>query len=107
MKQTLSPSEPTSFFKKAKTGLNQIRKITLRKLTQCKQTGKKLSVSSPALGEGQFLSIVEDIYKDGKDEVVVLKWYDQNNLASLTHVFIEEILSINLIEDTKRPFAAG
>jgi hypothetical protein len=95
-----------SFFKKAKTELNRIRKITLRKLAQCKQTGKSLFISSTALGEGQYLSFVEDIYRNGTEEIVVLKWYDQNNLMSLTHVFIEEILSVNFIDNKKRTVIA-
>jgi hypothetical protein len=95
----LKPSN--SIFKKAKNEFGKLRKMTLRTLSQCKETGKAIVVSSHALGEGRFVSFVEDIYQNDVDEIVVLKWYDKNNFASLTHVFIEEILSVKPME--KRP----
>lgn len=91
-------NNPDSLFKKAKKEFIRIRKITLRKLSQCKQTGACIAISSVALGEGKFISFVEDIYQSGPEEIVVLKWYDKNNLVSLTHVFVEEILSITLVD---------
>ena len=91
---TNASNNATKLLKKAKSGISKIQAMTLRKLNQFKQSGKCLAVSSYALGEGVFHSFVEDIYVSEKDEIVVLKWYDQNNSASLTHVFLEEILSI-------------
>lgn len=86
---------PYSLFKRAKQELSRFRKMTLRKLSQCKQSGRCIFISASALGEGTFRSFVQDIYKNGLDEVIILKWYDRNNFASLTHVFIEEIHSVN------------
>ena len=87
-----------SFLRRAKNELGKIRKATLRTLTRCKHSGKFIAISSLALGDGQYLSSVEDIYKNGEEEIVVLKWYNEHNLASLTHVFIEEILSIQPVD---------
>lgn len=92
------PAKGNSFIKRATNELGKIRKATLRTLNRCKQTGTFIAISSLALGDGQFVSAVEDIYTSGNDEIVVLKWYDKNNLASLTHVFIEEIVSVKPIE---------
>ncbi len=97
---TETPSTGTSFIRRAKKEISKIRKATLRTLNRCKQTGTFIAISSLALGEGRYVSAVEDIYTSGSDEIVVLKWYDKNNLASLTHVFIEEILSIQPIKRT-------
>jgi hypothetical protein len=91
-------NKPDSLFKKAKKEFSRLRKMTLRKLSQCKQSGSCIAVSSSALGEGKFISFVEDIYQNGPEEIVVLKWYDKNNLVSLTHVFVEEILSVTLVD---------
>lgn len=84
----------STLFKKAKNEFSRIRKGILRELSRCKETGRKILITCDALGGRNILSSVEDIYQSGKDEIVVLKWYDGNNLASKTHIFIEEILSI-------------
>ena len=96
--------KPTSnsFLKRAKTELGKIRKVTLRTLNRCKQTGTYIAISSLALGDGQYVSSVEDIYTNGDEEIVVLKWFNENNLASRTHVFIEEILSIRPVGSNPR-----
>lgn len=93
-----TPRKDTSFIKRAKNEISKFRKATLRTLSRCKQTGTFIAISSLALGDGQYVSAVEDIYTSGNDEIVVLKWYDKNNLVSLTHVFIEEILSIKPVD---------
>jgi hypothetical protein len=95
-----TPSTGNSFIKRAKKEISKFRKATLRTLNRCKQTGAFIAISSLALGDGQYVSVVEDIYTSGSDEIVVLKWYDKNKLASLTHVFIEEILSIEPVKRT-------
>jgi hypothetical protein len=103
---TMEVSPSGSLFKKAKNKFSQIRKMTLRKLNQYKQTGKCIAVSAEALGEGKFISFVEDIYQAGLDEIVVLKWFDKNNLASKTHLFIEEILSVDQVDKRYRSDAS-
>jgi hypothetical protein len=91
----------TSILKKAKTEISRIRKGIIRELNRCKETGKQVIVNSEALDEQSVVSSVEDIYVSGKDEIVVLKWYDRNNLASQTHLFIEEILSVHPVNKMK------
>jgi hypothetical protein len=103
MRTTTATSEkPVSLFKKAKNELSRIRKTILRELSRCKETGKLVGITSQALGEGTVLSSVEDIYRNGADEVVVVKWYDANNIASQTHLFIDEILAVRPIDKLKR-----
>jgi hypothetical protein len=95
-------ARPTSLFKKAKNELSRIRKTILRELGRCKETGRLIGIKALTLGEGTVLSSVEDIYRQGSDEVVIVKWYDANNIASKTHVFIDEILSIQPMNKIKR-----
>lgn len=87
-----------SLLKRAKTELTRLKKTTLKQLDHFRQTGQFIAVSSSALGEGEFISSVEDIYQNGTEEIVVLKWFDQNNFSFLTHVFLEEIFSVKPVE---------
>jgi hypothetical protein len=89
-----STNNTHSLLKRAKTELGRLKKATLRKLSHFKQTGQTIAVSSSALGEGEFISSVEDIYQNGTEEIIVLKWFDRNNFSFLTHVFLEEIFSV-------------
>jgi len=98
--KTESTNRSGSLLKRAQTELNRLRKATLKKLSRIKQTGQTIAISSPALGDGEFISSVEDIYTSGADEIVVLKWSDRNNFSFLTHVFLEEIFSVKPVEKT-------
>ncbi|HEY5822926.1 MAG TPA: hypothetical protein VIT44_01085 [Cyclobacteriaceae bacterium] len=91
-------TNPTSLLKRAQRELNRLEKLTLTKLNRFKQTGQTIAVASPALGEGEFISSVEDIYQSGTDEIIVLKWSDRNNFSFRTHVFLEEIFSIKVVD---------
>ncbi len=95
---TDSTTYSRSFLKKASTQLNRLKKVTLKKLDQFRQTGQWITVTSSALGEGEFVSLVEDIYESGAEAIVVLKWFDHNNFSFLTHVFLEEIFSVKAVE---------
>ena len=97
-----APNNPVSMFKKAKKNLSLIRKAILRELNCCKDTGKLVAITALPLGDEAILSSVEDIYRNGSDEVVVVKWYDANNIASKTHIFIDEILTARAIDKLKR-----
>lgn len=103
---TTTPESPSakrvSLFKKAKNELSRLRKTILRELSRCKETGKLVGIKALTLGEGMVLSSVEDIYQEGSNEVIVVKWYDRNNTASKTHVFIDEILSVQPMDKMKR-----
>lgn len=92
-----------SLLKKAKQQFSKFRKTILRELTRCKETGKMIAIHSLALSERPVLSSVEDIYQSGNDEVVVVKWFDaESHIASQTHVFLDEILSISPADKQKR-----
>jgi hypothetical protein len=100
---TETPSvKPVSLFRKAKNELSRLRKTILRELSRCKETGKLVGIKALTLGDGMVLSSVEDIYREGSNEVIVVKWYDRNNIASKTHVFIDEILSVQPMDKMKR-----
>lgn len=94
MENILLPA-PRTFFKKAKHEINRVKKATLKKLSKFKQTGQLITITSPALGEGEFVSRVEDVYTNGAEDVVVIKWFDRNNFAYLTHLLVEEFFLIN------------
>lgn len=96
---------------KIRENLNKLRKVVLRQLTNSKKSGHLLAVSCSALGNGVFLTAVEDIYQAGKDEMmIVFKWYDKNaHILSSTHVSIDEILEVkpvnkNIHESNLKPF---
>src|SRR5688500_19202003 len=68
------------------------KKNILKELIISRQSGKLLGVYSRALGEGMFLTGVEDIEKHGKDEVIVFNRYDMSGyILSRTRVSLEEI----------------
>jgi hypothetical protein len=90
--------------------LNKLRKTVLKKLTNSRNSGHLLAVSCSAFGNGVFLTAVEDIYQAGKDEMmIVFKWYDNNShILSRTHVSIDEIIEVksvnkNLQESNLKP----
>lgn len=85
-----------ALFKNAGKKLSHFRKKVVRQLSRCKETGKPIHITSHALGEGALRSFVEDMYQSGGDDIVVLKWFDAHNIASRTHLFVEEILSVDL-----------
>lgn len=68
------------------------RKGILKELTFSKQSGNLIGVYSTALGTGMFLTVVEDIARAGKDEVIVFHRYDMSGQRlSRGKVSIDEI----------------
>src|SRR5688572_18956910 len=102
MKSIIPSKERGSLFRQAKNELSKLRKRILRELSRCKESGKMVQITSPALDGGTVTSSVEDIYRNGSDEVVVLRWFDANNFVSRTHVFIDEIMAVRPIDKLKR-----
>src|SRR5688500_265286 len=95
------------------------RSEILKELNSSKALGKLIGVYASSIGEGMFLTGVEDVYKGEKEVIVVLKPYDvggnilQRNYLSLSeikgvcpfnylysHPFIEKIRSNNNIKVT-------
>ena len=100
--------EKKSLFRKAKQELSRLRKTILRQLTNSKISGKFIAVSAEALGEGKIISRVEDIYSDGNEEIVVLKWYDPNgHSTSQTHLSLDEIQSVFPVNKMSKNLLSG
>lgn len=68
------------------------RKGILKELIISKTSGNLLGVYSKALGEGMFLTVVENIEADGKEDVVQFNRYDMSgHILARTKVAIDEI----------------
>src|SRR5436190_13161279 len=52
------------------------RKPILKALNYSWESGSLIGIYSSALGDGMFVTSVEDIYALGKEEIIVLKPYD-------------------------------
>lgn len=67
-------------------------------LQECLDKGAVVGIYSRVLGEGMFLTGVENIYLDDDEKVVVLKRYDLGgNILARTHFSIHEFDSICLL----------
>jgi hypothetical protein len=68
------------------------RKGILQELRWSKEHGKAVGIYSSILGEGMFVTGIEDIYEWDKDTIIVLKPYDlgglvlQRNYLSLSEI---------------------
>jgi hypothetical protein len=75
--------------------LIRVKKSVREHLIECQRTGKVIGIYCPAIGTGMFLTGVDDIYNNGKEELVALKPYDMNGiLLQRHHVALSEIRSI-------------
>lgn len=102
LKGEILSEKSESTLKKNKKKLSLVRKAIRKELNACKVSGKPAAIISFALSENTVRSFVEDIYQNGADEVVVVKWYDSNNIPSKTHLFIDEILHVKAIGKSRR-----
>lgn len=71
------------------------RRYIRKELFSSRATCKALGIYCPTLGEGMFLTAVDDMISGEKEEIVVLKPYDMNGiLLPRTHLSISEIRSV-------------
>jgi hypothetical protein len=71
------------------------RKAIREALSESCATGKVVGVYSPVLGDGMFLTCVDQISVHERDEIVVLKPYDMNGVLLVrTDLSIAEIKSV-------------
>jgi hypothetical protein len=71
------------------------RKYIRKELLNSKETGTAIGVYCSALGEGMFLTAVDDIIGVENDEVVVLKPLDMNGIIlQRNHIGLNEIQSV-------------
>src|SRR5687768_16730523 len=79
------------------------RKAVLKELIISKQSGNLLGLYSKALGEGMFLTGVEDIEQHGKEVVIVFSRYDMSgNILSRTRLSLGEIQMVCPFNQTYR-----
>jgi hypothetical protein len=71
------------------------RKAIREALVESRITGKVVGVYAHVLGEGMFLTCVEEITTRGKDDVVSLKPYDMNGVLLVRNeLCLSEIKSV-------------
>ena len=68
----------------------------LNKLIDSKDTGGLVGIVCSVLGEGIFITAIEDIQEQhGKEQVIILKPYDvSGHTFSKTHVLLSEIRAV-------------
>ena len=77
-------------------GFIKVRKSILAELNNSRETGSLLGIVCPGLGEGMFITAIEDIYGEGKEQIVVLKPYDMSgHIFSRRHISLSEIRSVS------------
>ena len=70
----------------------KFKKSLLQALVESRKKGTAIGIYSPALGEGMFVTGVEDIYDDDSERIIVFKPYDlsgailQRNTLSLSEI---------------------
>jgi hypothetical protein len=71
------------------------RRAIREALAESRDTGKVIGIYSPVLGDGMFLTCVDEIYSQEKEEIVVLKPYDMNGVLLVRNTLsLSEIKSI-------------
>ena len=93
-------------FDETNLAIIKARKDILKELQYCKESGMTAGIFSSSLGDGMFVTGVEDIYKGEKEIVVVLKPYDVGgNILVRNYLAISEIKSVCPLPYTYRnPF---
>lgn len=82
--QPVSPRSNFEFIK--------FRKSLFSALSESRKNGNVVGIYAAALGEGMFVTGVEDIYNDHNEQIIVLKRYDlsgailQRSTLSLTEI---------------------
>jgi hypothetical protein len=82
------------------------RKGILSALSHSKESQNIIGIISPVLGEGMFLTAVDEIDITGQEAVVVLKQYDMSgHILVRTHLSLDEFKSVCLFQMLyKNPF---
>jgi hypothetical protein len=71
------------------------RKLILRELATSRDAGTVVGINSPALGEGLFITAVEDLYSARGGDVVHLKPYAMSgHILPRTQLSLTEIRSV-------------
>lgn len=71
------------------------RKAILKELVRSRENRTVIGVYAAALGEGMFITSVDDIYVDDTEEIIVLKRYDLSGLIlPRTELSLSEIQAI-------------
>jgi hypothetical protein len=71
------------------------KKQILAKLAQSKESGNVIGIYSQGLGQGMFLTSIEDLFTVEKENIIVLKPYDLHGIyLQRTHLSLAEIDSV-------------
>ena len=82
------------------------RSAILQELNLCKEKGRLVGIYAGPLGDGMFLTGIEDIYKWEKETIIVLKPYDiGGNILQRNYLSLSEIKGVcPFIYTYKNPF---
>ena len=73
----------------------KVRKSVLVELNASRETGSLIGIVCPGIGDGMFITAIEDIYGEGKEQIVVLKPYEMSgHIFSRRHISLSEIRSV-------------
>lgn len=73
-------SKTESAIASSQTGFVKSRKQMLNALMESRKNGTAIGVYSDVLGEGMFVTGVDDVYNDSNEQVVVLSQYELSGL---------------------------
>jgi hypothetical protein len=89
---------PTSLFKKQEAPVPHLfnfvkdRVEMLKTILACMETGKLIGIYSRALGDGMFLTGVDNVESDTRGKVIVFETYDfSGQILTKTRVYLDEI----------------
>ena len=103
-KTTAFSGEEEAFFEFARSS-----KAIVRELLSSKESGSVVGIYSAILGDGMFLTGVEDLYQEGKITVAVFHRYDlSGQILNRNHIAVEEIRTVcSFCQRYRNPFFEG
>ena len=94
-KTVLLPSKAKIFTVDLELEFIKNRKSIYRELAVSKEAGTVVGINAPALGDGMFITAVDDIYSTEAGDVVLLKPYDMTgHFLPRTQLSLSEIRSV-------------
>jgi hypothetical protein len=95
LKEGLFPSFDSVVWEPASIRIIKLRSIIRKEILMSRDSGKVLGVYCPVLGDGMFLTCVDDVVNGDGQEIVVFKPYDMNgHLLQRNQLAIAEIRSV-------------
>lgn len=81
LSKLFSKNESTA--RSSQAGFTKSRKQMLNALIESRKNGTAIGIYSDVLGEGMFVTGVDDVYNDNNEQIVVLNQYELSGLILL------------------------